>query len=73
MAVKEFAQAIFPARGKMFYVPDHSLNAIDLSYFLNHADIPNVGARADGNRFVALRGIKKGEELFSDYRIYTDH
>lgn len=57
--VKQFAQAIFPVRGKTFYFPDHSLNAIDISYFLNHADAPNVGARADGNRFVALRDIKK--------------
>ncbi len=29
-------------------------------------------ARADGNKFVALRDIKKGEELFSDYHTYTD-
>ena len=70
--VKEFAQAIFPVRGETFYFPDHSLNAIDISYFLNHADVPNIGARADGNRFAALRNIKKGEELLSDYRTYTD-
>ena len=71
-AVKEFAQAVFPARGKNFYFPDHSLNAIDISYFLNHAIVPNVGARADGNRFETLRDIQKGEELLSDYRTYTD-
>ncbi len=70
--VKEFVQAIFPVRGKTFYFPDHSLNAIDISYFLNHSDSPNVGARKDGNIFVALRAIKKGEELFSDYQTYTD-
>ena len=71
-SVKEFAQAVFPVRGKTFYFPDHSLNAIDISYFLNHADAPNVKAERDGNMFVALRDIKRGEELFSDYRAYTD-
>jgi len=71
-AVRKFAQDIFPVRSKTFYFPDHSLNAIDISYFLNHSDNPNVGPRADGNEFVTLRNIKKGEELFSDYRTYTD-
>lgn len=70
--VKEFARDIFPVRGTTFYFPDHSLNAIDISYFLNHADRANVAARQDGNAFIALRDIKKGEELFSDYRTYTD-
>jgi len=70
--VKKFALAIYPVRGKTLYVPDHSLNAIDVSYFLNHSGRPNVAARADGNRFAALRDIKKDEELFSDYRTYTD-
>lgn len=70
--VKEFALAIYSVRGDTFYFPDHSLNAIDISYFLNHSSHPNVGARADGNKFVALRIIKKGEELLSDYRTYTD-
>ena len=70
--VKEFARAIYPVRGDVFYFPDHSLNAIDISYFLNHADAPNVAARADSNKFAAIRDIKKGEELFSDYRAYTD-
>lgn len=70
--VKAFAQAIFPVRGKTFCFPDHSLNAIDISYFLNHSNRPNVVARQDGNRFMALRKIKKGEELFSDYRTYAD-
>lgn len=71
-SVKKFAQDIFPLRSKTLYFPDHGLNAIDISYFLNHSDKPNVGAREDGNRFVTLRTVKKGEELFSDYRTYAD-
>ncbi len=70
--VKEFALAIYPVRGDTFYFPYHSLNAIDTSYFLNHSSRPNVAARADGSEFVALREIKKGEELFSDYHTDTD-
>ena len=71
-SVKEFVQDIFAQKKKTFYFPDHSLNAIDISYFLNHSDSPNVGIRKDGNAFITLRIVRKGEELFSDYRTYTD-
>ena len=70
--VKEFAQAVFPVYENTFYFPDHTLNAIDISYFLNHSDAPNVAARKGGNAFATIRTIKKGEELFSDYRTYSN-
>ncbi|MBI3630928.1 MAG: SET domain-containing protein [Candidatus Sungbacteria bacterium] len=71
-AVKKFAQDIFSVRDGIMYVPDHSLNAIDISYFLNHGDRPNIAPRAGGAHFVAIRDIKTGEELVADYRTYTD-
>ena len=70
--VKGFARAFYAVEKGTVFFPNHSLNAIDISFFLNHSDAPNVGALAGGADFVALRDIKKWEELFSDHRTYSD-
>jgi hypothetical protein len=42
------------------------------SWYLNHADEPNI--RSGPNLvFVTARNILKGEELTSDYRTYSEH
>ena len=48
-----------------------SLNMLSVGWYVNHSDRPNVEAGEDG-RFVALRKIRKGEELTADYRTFTD-
>lgn len=71
-AVKELVESFYAVESGMLYFPNHSLNAVDISFFLNHSDPPNIGALAGGTDFVALRDIKRGEELFSDHRTYSD-
>lgn len=53
------------------WVPEHALNGMDISFFLNHSDTPNIQTR-DGEHFVTTRAIKKGEELSIGYETY-DH
>jgi len=50
-----------------YFLPTQGFKAIDLSLFLNHADIPNIISVNDGAYFEAIRDIKKGEELLIDY------
>lgn len=50
-----------------YFVPGNGFKKLDLSHFLNHADIPNVRSIDDGEYFEALTDIRAGEELFIDY------
>lgn len=70
--VKEYVAAVYPIQNGILYMPDHSLNAIGIYYFLNHSDAPNIDGSDDCPEFFTLRDIKKGEELFADYRTYGD-
>lgn len=42
-------------------------NRLDIGNYLNHSQTPNLRYEK-GNGYFALRDIKKGEELFADYR-----
>jgi SET domain-containing protein len=55
-----------------YFLPAQGFKAIDLSLFLNHADIPNIISVNDGASFEAIRDIKKGEELLIDYGAIVD-
>jgi SET domain-containing protein len=50
-----------------YFVPDDGFKKIDLSLFLNHADIPNIISINEGDYFETTRDIKNGEELVIDY------
>lgn len=52
---------------KHYYVPAHGFKKMDVSLFLNHADVPNIISVNDGDYFEALHNIKAGEELVIDY------
>ena len=69
--VKELVKDLYVIDDDMVYFPDHGLNDVNISYFVNNSDNPNVNAIAGGEEFIANRDIKKGEELFVDYRTYT--
>ena len=55
-----------------YFLPAQGFKAIDLSLFLNHADIPNIISVNDGAYFETIRDIKKGEELLIDYGAIVD-
>ncbi|HLC57183.1 MAG TPA: SET domain-containing protein [Candidatus Nanoarchaeia archaeon] len=50
-------------------IPEYALNGMDVSFFPNHSEQPNLKT-ADGLIFITLRKIKKGEELTVDYATY---
>jgi SET domain-containing protein len=48
-----------------------NFNKLTPAWYLNHSTNPNVGADRD-YRFYALKNIKKGDELTTDYRTYSE-
>jgi len=52
-------------------IPEYGLNGMDMSFFVNHSDSPNLVTR-EGRYFFTARKIKKGEELTVGYDAY-DH
>jgi SET domain-containing protein len=54
------------------YIPDCSMHGMDLSFYLNNSESPNLMTIDGGLTFVTLRDIKKGEELTAAYETY-DH
>ena len=70
--VKKLVKDIGTVRGDKLYVPNHTLNSIDVSYFLNDSKTPNLRAVEDGESFLTIREVNEGEELTVDYDTYTD-
>lgn len=48
-----------------------SFNLLTPSWYLNHSDSPNV-TLTRGQRFIAARRIRAGEELVVDYRTFSN-
>lgn len=51
-------------------VPECGLHGMDISFFHNHAKKSNIKTIDGGQTFIAIRNIKKGEELLADYSTY---
>lgn len=55
---------------RRFSIPECGLNSMDISFFLNSSEKPNIKTIDDGVSFRTLRKIKSGEELTVSYRNY---
>ncbi|MFZ0962424.1 MAG: SET domain-containing protein [Terriglobia bacterium] len=53
------------------YVCPRNFNQLTVAWYLNHSENPNMACNED-YQFYALRDIKEGEELTSDYRTYDE-
>jgi SET domain-containing protein len=73
-AVKTLVRSFYARQNGKLYFPAHSFNQIDISYFLNHSNNPNLEATDVGDDilFRAKRNIKVGEELTTDYSTFSD-
>ncbi len=54
------------------YFAPIDFNRMTVSWHMNHSDRPNMMADPNVN-FVAARHIAAGEELFIDYRTFSEH
>ncbi len=73
-AVKEIVKAFYAIRNGNIYCDARSLNEINISYFLNHAEKPNLDVEEinEETHFTANRNIQAGEELTTDYSKFSD-
>lgn len=64
------------SKGLLYTLPRGGLNALDISFYLNHSKTPNMGVYEDTSEgyfiFRALRDIEVGEELTFDYSEYDN-
>lgn len=70
-ATKDLIHDFFPKTGPKYFIPEFGLNSLNVSFFLNHSDDANIMNYEDG-RMVALKDIKNGEELTSNYSVFSD-
>lgn len=70
--IKKYVKDMVPVENGNYYYPVMSLNQLDLPYYVNHSDKPNLFSPDDGVTFIANRDIKKDEELFVDYSTYSE-
>ena len=54
------------------YIPDCAFNSLDISFFVNNSDSPNLETNDGAFPFTTLRKIRKGEELTINYGAF-DH
>jgi SET domain-containing protein len=71
-AVKTLVRDFCALQDGVYYVPDYGIDALDKSYYLNHSKKPNLTTTDHGETFVALRNIKKGEELSVSYDLFNE-
>ncbi len=55
-----------------YYVPQQGFKVMDLCYYLNHSDIPNLISVNEGEYFEAIVDIEPGTELVIDYGTLVD-
>jgi len=67
--VKDMVVAYFEEEDGVFQVPPHTMNLINITYFLNHSDTPNMEVHEENDTitFITSRLIKEGEELTGSY------
>lgn len=70
--VRRLVQDMFVYRNNSYRLPANGLAQVDIAYYTNHSDHPNIKAINDDRTFETIRIIKEGEELFSDYSTYND-
>jgi len=57
-------------KNEKIWIPECALNGMDISFFVNNSESPNLKTIDGGLTFVTLRKIKKGEELTIAYKTY---
>lgn len=68
----DMIKGFFVRDSKGYYlIPEGGLDDINIAFFMNHSNKPNV-VSDQGDSFFAARKIKKGEELTVDYATFDE-
>lgn len=69
---KEIVRDFCALQDGIYYVPNYGVDAMTKFYYLNHSTKPNMMTPDKGETFLAMRNIKKGEELTANYDTYHE-
>lgn len=72
-AVKDLVNDMYVVGEGALHLWGGGMNGLDISFFLNHSEDPNMTAEDGAEGFFAARDIKKGEELLTDYGTYAEN
>jgi SET domain-containing protein len=74
--VKRMLNDFFSPHDGLYYIPKEGLNTIDISFYLNHSDAPNLTVLkqydCDFMAFRTNRDVRAGEELTISYVQYGE-
>ena len=68
-AVTAYVKDLCVFKDGSYLVPDYGFNGLDISWYLNHSDEPNLFV-VEGYLFKTIRQVYAGEELTVDYNTY---
>lgn len=71
-SVKKIIYDFCVVENEKVWIPRFGLNSIDVSFFLNHSNKPNVKFNEKTGSFETLRPIKTREELSVDYSDFEE-
>ena len=66
-SVIEYLKSICNSDENGFYL-SRTINNINIAYYVNHSETPNVYHNLDTDTFITLRDIYMGEELLCEYK-----
>lgn len=69
--IKRIISDFLICEDKKWWMPNAGLQKLDISYYLNHSNNANMQSD-DMGTFTAIRDIKEGEELTTNYNQYDD-
>lgn len=69
---RNFIETYYLYDANHYFIPAHGCKIMDMANYLNHSSAPNIISVSDGACFVAIRDIKKGEELLVNYQEITE-
>lgn len=70
--VKALVRDFYATENGVIHFSDHGFNTLDISYYLNTSDNPNIAFVPEDFSVRAIRDIKEGEELTVDYAEFSE-
>lgn len=67
--VKKIIHDLLVFEGDTVQIPTAGINSLDISFYINHSDTPNIGYSKNKECLIALRDIEAGEELTANYKL----
>lgn len=72
ISVMEHIKKLFVHSDGRYWFPKQGIQTLCITHYLNHSNNPNLTTTENADYFLAIRDIKKGEELTVNYNLFDD-